>query len=433
MNAGRQANLDREASLRRIAIVLNSLPAPVAGRLLANVDDQRRSDLRRTMTSLSDVDPLERKRALESFSGNVIQRVQGSDAADPSHDATSQHAEQNTDPAHQNRGSSAGGTPFDDRHPLGFLATVPEVEVVKILRGEHPQTAALVLASIPPEKAAKLLAGFDSRRRQDVIRRIGHLQDMAPDALGEVAEMLKAKCLQIEVPTKPSSGSDAMRAILARMTIPSSGVSMSQPMSGAVSSEQQASWTTPSREDSFSVATANTMDDEFMPSDRAGASRRIDPSALMDQDRRASHVDPAMVKQSDATLGGATPGKNQTAERQRQTSGTGTLESDGNGPRILPFDTTATAGWSTEQINRQLDSMSPAGLCEALGRVETRDALLTLCGISVERADKAIARLPKAQQRSTRKALANLGPLQLSEIDRAKERVFQATQKAVAA
>ena len=65
---------EREAALRRIAIVLSSLPPAVATRLLGELDGNSKQLVRRTMTGLSDVDPLERKRAIQAFAGSVRQQ-----------------------------------------------------------------------------------------------------------------------------------------------------------------------------------------------------------------------------------------------------------------------------------------------------------------------------------------------------------------------
>ena len=65
------SGLDREAMLRRVAIVLSSLPATVAASLLGEIDADTKLAVRRTMMSLADVDPLEQKRALHAFKISV--------------------------------------------------------------------------------------------------------------------------------------------------------------------------------------------------------------------------------------------------------------------------------------------------------------------------------------------------------------------------
>ena len=71
MANGWDSGLEREAMLRRVAIVLSNLPAPVAANLLGEIDADTKVAVRRTMRSLTDVDPLEQKRALHAFKVSV--------------------------------------------------------------------------------------------------------------------------------------------------------------------------------------------------------------------------------------------------------------------------------------------------------------------------------------------------------------------------
>jgi flagellar motor switch protein FliG len=62
-----------------------------------------------------------------------------------------------------------------------------------------------------------------------------------------------------------------------------------------------------------------------------------------------------------------------------------------------------------------------------LGQVETRDAILALCGLPVQVANAALAILPRAQAKTVRNKMNSLGSLNLREIDRAKEKVAEAS------
>src|SRR6056297_1039799 len=199
MNSGRHAAQNREASLRRVAIVLSSLPKPVAARLLSGVDEEKRKQLRHAMTSLADVDPLERKRAMQSFSGTILQRVRIPEASPQSDPPGRSGATERSFDDEDERGIDEGSDrAMSPQHPLAFLAKVPDRQLTEILGSEHPQIGAVVLASIRPEKAASLLPAFSPDHRKELIRRIGRLGDIEPGMLDDVAETLKARCLQIE-------------------------------------------------------------------------------------------------------------------------------------------------------------------------------------------------------------------------------------------
>jgi flagellar motor switch protein FliG len=66
-------------------------------------------------------------------------------------------------------------------------------------------------------------------------------------------------------------------------------------------------------------------------------------------------------------------------------------------------------------------------LCRALGKVDTRDAMLSLCGLPNPVAEAALAILPRGHAKKVRASMSGLGSVQLREIDEAKERVARAS------
>ena len=175
MANGWDSGLEREAMLRRVAIVLSSLPAPVAANLLGEIDADTKVAVRRTMMSLSDVDPLEQKRALHAFKVSVQKPEASPDQFQASSDGA---AAANQTPSRGNAGSrvvrsnpettQANATVASSvdsnkgRHPLAFLEQVDEQVLVDLLKTERPQIVATVLASIKPEHAARVLARHGS-------------------------------------------------------------------------------------------------------------------------------------------------------------------------------------------------------------------------------------------------------------------------------
>jgi flagellar motor switch protein FliG len=82
---------------------------------------------------------------------------------------------------------------------------------------------------------------------------------------------------------------------------------------------------------------------------------------------------------------------------------------------------------STDAIHQHLMQLTPAELCQSLGKVETRDAMLALCGLPNQVTESVLAVLPRAHARKVRIQMNSLGSLHLREIDEAKERVAQAS------
>lgn len=71
------------------------------------------------------------------------------------------------------------------------LSSVDRNLLVAYLRGEHPQTVALVLSQVGPEAASKLLKSFDRKLANEVIMRMLRMQPVQTEALTSVEEALR--------------------------------------------------------------------------------------------------------------------------------------------------------------------------------------------------------------------------------------------------
>jgi flagellar motor switch protein FliG len=77
--------------------------------------------------------------------------------------------------------------------PLDFLASLDAPRILKLIEQEHPQTLALILAHLPPEKAGEVLLGLPSQRQIEVVRRISALGSTSPSVLHELEEALRSR------------------------------------------------------------------------------------------------------------------------------------------------------------------------------------------------------------------------------------------------
>ena len=65
--------------------------------------------------------------------------------------------------------------------------------IAELVEVEHPQIAALAIASLDYERAAKVLMLLDQETQADVVRRIASLQTVPPAALQELTEIMQGK------------------------------------------------------------------------------------------------------------------------------------------------------------------------------------------------------------------------------------------------
>lgn len=412
----------RAASLRRVAIVLKNLPRPVAAKLLGELPVESQQRLQYEVASLDEIDPLEHKRALESFAGSMRQSrpaaTNRGNTGNPvdeivlsrtASDRTNQTPSRSPAESHS-KGPSHASPSGSTNQSFDFMDTLSNDDVRGLLQSEHPQTIAVVMASIDPRKAAAILPQFPPRQRQDILSRIGRLQEFPDSMIEDLASTFRTKAEALiarsqtnplqdlinayaptegwdpaqaarHVPTEAAAVSPRLKAILSEMTPthePSSPIAGNQSHTGNHSlpptpANQQ------TRSENTPIVAGSTMQAD---SDRPAPTLRV--HSPDETPRGASH---------DRSNAGASP----------------------------------VSGLATDEIHQRLIKMKPRLLCEALGRVPTRTAMLCLCGLPNKTADSAISVLPRQQANQVRNQLANVGSMELREIDEAKEAVLVAS------
>ncbi len=421
MANGFNSGPDRDAMLRRVAIVLSSLPAPLSAQLMGSIDPESKRAISRTITTLSDVDPLERRRALHAFKMSVERQPRSHDVA-PANSHANSDLGNRVQPASPDRfdSSSASAAAALANHPiarvvsasevksatetssspLSFLNDVDEATLVRLLAVEHPQAVALVLASIAPEQAARVLPQLESRVQNDALSRIGRLGEIPDAAATEIAEHFRNRLGQQEQPERHATGRRALDAILA--ALPSErGDSAHGVASPPVSS----------------TARSPSQPPQHAPAGPTGVAASIAPVSFPTSDVPALDLT-HKLRVAEETW----PDKNDASEPQPSSHADHSAASDFASPH-----TGSDRFESTDAIHQHLLNLTPSALCQALGRVDTRDMVLALCGLPNETTEAALATLPRAHARKVRSNMATLGSLHLREIDEAKERVARAS------
>lgn len=77
--------------------------------------------------------------------------------------------------------------------PFHFLRAHEPVEVLRHLRGEHPQTVALILAHLPAKFAAEILAGLEPEAQTEVAMRVATLDRTSPEVVVRVEAALQER------------------------------------------------------------------------------------------------------------------------------------------------------------------------------------------------------------------------------------------------
>ncbi len=399
MASGWNSGSDREAMLRRVAIVLSSLPAPMASKLLGSMGAESKQAVRRTMSTLTDVDPLEHQRAIQAF--KFMFERQPTPTAQTPPEGDSLQLQSSSQSGHTTPGSRvvtpAAASPVDskpaERSPLSFLSDIDERSLAKLLTAEHPQTIAFVLASISPDQAARVLPHLGSKLQVETMSRIGRLGEIPETAIDEVAEHFRSRLQDHSSSDRHGLGRQALDAILAAMPKheASQTTEAPAPRSASVAGSQTRS--------GLNRITANTIDSDDRPSHFSAAD--IPALDLTHRLKAAEQTWPKQFaempnhRQNDSASG------DRQASSQQAASVGDSSEADAasEDARALAQQTPrpSQSFGSTDGIHQHLIGLSPTELCQALAKVDTRDAMLALCGLPVQVADAALAVLPRAQ------------------------------------
>lgn len=100
------------------------------------------------------------------------------------------------------------GTPFRD------LVYLPTDKLFNIIKGEHPQTIALILSYLPSEKSAEILNLFPDATKGDIALRIVTIGQVQDEIIRDVDEAMKNDISRIGIATKKFDGLETLANIL---------------------------------------------------------------------------------------------------------------------------------------------------------------------------------------------------------------------------
>jgi flagellar motor switch protein FliG len=248
--------------------------------------------------------------------------------------------------------------------------------LAKHLQREHPQIVAVVLAHLPPKRAADLLQHFDESMQVDVLKRVATLDATDPEVLRDVErelEMLLSD--EMQAAKNRSEGLSAVRAILNA--------------AGAKGPEL--------------LQHVAQHDDALM---RQLIAEGQDASS-QPQRRPPAHVAKKPTRSPTPVAPPTSP----------------TLPTTSAKPPSKPTSPPKTAA-STPNFN-DLVGLDDEDFARLLQVADTQWTLLALAGASDEMMARITKRMGNREARLLRNRLQNLGPLRLDDIQQAQQRLAQ--------
>jgi flagellar motor switch protein FliG len=189
-------------TLRKAAVLVRSLDAATAARLLGELAPEEAAALRAAVDSLGPLDPEEQADVvaeLRCASQLAGPRAQGGVELTMSPRVADERSA---------AASPAAGKRFE------FLEQAPINNLVQYLAREHAQTIAVVLANLAPLRAADLLAALPPRVQAEAIERLSALGETDADSLHVVEQELAAWVAARAPTNRDNSARDAVAMIL---------------------------------------------------------------------------------------------------------------------------------------------------------------------------------------------------------------------------
>ncbi len=174
---------------QRAAIVLAQLDQARAAKVLRSMNEIDVVEIMGAMVSLPALDAEDVRKVLRDFTSQAEHFMQVSQGG--------------VDVARKLLRERLGGDRADEvledlveereSHPLMFLHRIDVRQVGNLVGEEHPQTVAVVLAHLPSESGAQLLAEMEENARVDIVRRLATMGRISPVAIRHLADVLEQK------------------------------------------------------------------------------------------------------------------------------------------------------------------------------------------------------------------------------------------------
>lgn len=176
-------------NLEKVAVVISSLPEDLASEIFRQLDTAEVEKISRCMSHMGMVAGDMVDKIINEFV-EMTSREEGSVSFGKG------YAESLVTKAlGENKAKSIVDKISDGKEyrSLSLLDDIDPKMVTDIIRNEHPQTIALILSHLSPEKSGTILPNLPEELRAEVILRISNLEGVPPEVINDVAEMLESE------------------------------------------------------------------------------------------------------------------------------------------------------------------------------------------------------------------------------------------------
>jgi len=188
--------------LTKAAIILLSLQADEATKLLKSLPAESVEEVTRELASLGRIDKSTCAAIIEEFYHTVI--ATGA-AQEGSLDYARTLLKDSLDPSVAERVMNQIQTQVQ-KTPFSFLQRAESENLLTFIQDEHPQTIALITCHLPHHKAAEILVGLPIQKQVEVIKRMANMEQTNPEVIREVEKGLESRLSNMLVQSMEKAG-----------------------------------------------------------------------------------------------------------------------------------------------------------------------------------------------------------------------------------
>jgi flagellar motor switch protein FliG len=358
--------------LRKAAILVSLLDRESADALLRKMGTEQAARIRNAAMQLDDVPADEQQRVLSEFLRAGHPALKAAETGIEIDDSLAQKIRGTVMPAPR---APATDSSVGEPPPFRFLHEATADSLARHLQREHPQIVAVVVAHLPPKRAADLLKRLPESVQVDVLRRVAEMDAADPAILRDLEYELEGLLAdEIRTQRNRTAGVAAVAAILT-----AAGAERSELLKNLANHDPQLI-------SLLSAASAAPANSTRKPDVGGSEPKNARPVGELPTPRRP-----------------APPPKRAPAER-----GPGNFAP---APGSFRFD--------------DLARIDDHGLATLFKAAEPPVALLALTGASDQLVNRIARHLPSREARLLRRRLAQPGPLRLADIEQAQQRMEQ--------
>ena len=363
-------------SLRHAAILLTSLPTRELNALLGEFNEESQARLRTAVAQLADVPTDEQCRVIEEFLAALESEVQAAGTPSPVDTVKLDPRETRDDVASRLN---------SDTPRFSFLSETPAESLARLLVKEQPQTVAVVAAHLPVERVVDLLKGLPAALRASVLQRLATFDEVDTESVQAIEQEMELLLTEAQATfPEPPVGLTTVRRILA-----------------AAGTQESLQWVNElAGEDG---ALAEHLEDAMPP----------------EQTREA---DGGNSLGSLASPNGGIAGVKQAADRLAVQTRKVLVEDKAVVPKPVPSSLLAFA---------DLEHLDDAALARVLQDCDPHTIMLALACARQSFVTRLVKQLPGRESRELQKRLRNVGPLLLSDVETAQQRLAEVANELV--